>query len=172
MKIPNMVKRDYNYIYGPVSSWRLGSSLGIDLISRKDKICPFDCIYCQLGRTKVFSKKRIEYVSAAKIIDEIESLPLLEIDYITFSGVGEPTLAKNLGQMIKAVKKIRKEKIAILTNSSLMDREDVQMDLSLADFVVAKIDASSQDSLVKVNRPMKTIRFDVIVEAIDRKSVV
>jgi len=70
-------------------------------------------------------------------------LPLLKIDYITFSGTGEPTLAANLGQMIKEVKKIRCEKIAVLTNSSLMHREDVQKDLACADLVVAKLDASS-----------------------------
>lgn len=161
------LKKNYKYIYGPVPSWRLGSSLGIDPISvDKGKACSFDCIYCQLGQTSTLSKDRKIFVPAAKIIEEINSLPPLKIDYITFAGTGEPTLAKNLGQMIKAIKKIRKEKIAILTNSSLMDREDVQKDLLLVDFVMAKLDVCSQDLLVRINQPLKTIKFDTIVKAL------
>ena len=160
--------KDYEYIYGPVPSWRLGNSLGIDPLSGKVKICTFDCVYCQLGKTKIFTKKRKTFVPTAKIIEEIDSLPSLKIDYITFSGIGEPTLAKNLGQMIKAVKKIRDEKIAVLTNSSLMDRRDVRRDLLLADFVVAKLDACSQDTFAKVNRPMRTMKFNAILKAIRR----
>ncbi len=162
-----MSEKKYKYIYGPVPSWRLGSSLGIDPVSMdKGKVCSFDCIYCQIGKTSIFSKRREIFVPTAKIIEEINSLPPIEIDYITFSGAGEPTLAENLGRIIKAVKKIRKEKIAVLTNSSLMDREDVQEDLSLADFVIAKLDACSQDLLLRINKPVKTIKFDTIVKAI------
>ena len=84
-------KKNYRYIYGPVSSWRLGISLGIDPISGKEKICSFDCIYCQLGKTKFFSKKRKIFIPAERIIKEIYLLPPLKIDYITFSGSGEPT---------------------------------------------------------------------------------
>ena len=71
-----------------------------------------------------------------------------------------------LGQMIKAIKKTRKEKIAVLTNSSLMDREDVQGDLSLADFVIAKLDVCSQDLLVEIDKPAKSIKFDTIIKGI------
>jgi len=162
-----MNKKNYKYIYGPVPSWRLGSSLGIDPISfAKGKTCSFDCIYCQIGKTSIFSKQRKVFVPTEKIVEEIDSLPPLKIDYITFSGTGEPTLAKNLGQMIKAIKKTRKEKIAVLTNSSLMDREDVRGDLSLADFVIAKLDACSQDLLFKIDKPTKSIKFDIIVKGI------
>lgn len=149
-----MSKGGYRYIYGPVSSWRLGRSLGVDPISAKEKICTFDCIYCQLGRTKNFSNERREFVRIKDVIHEIQTLPLPHIDYITFSGAGEPTLAKNLGGMIKAVKKIRKEKVAVITNSSLMNRRDVQQELSMADFVLAKLDADSEESFQAINRPM------------------
>ena len=94
------------------------------------------------------------------------SLPPLKIDYITFSGIGEPTLAGNLGEMIKAIKKTRKERIAVLTNSSLMHRGDVRKDLFLADFIVAKLDAPSQNIFERVNQPIKTIKFDSIIEAL------
>ena len=112
-----MSKSGYRYIYGPVSSWRLGRSLGVDPISAKEKICTFDCVYCQLGRTKTFSSERREFVRIKDVIHEIQTLPLPPIDYITFSGAGEPTLAKNLGGMIKAVKKIRKEKVLVSARS-------------------------------------------------------
>ncbi len=161
-------KRNLKYIYGPVSSWRLGSSLGVDPISQKDKICTFDCVYCQLGGAGRFLKERKIYVPAEWIVEEISSLPPVKIDYITFSGRGEPTLAENLGEMIKALKTIRKEKTAVITNSSIINRADVQEDLSLADFVVAKLDACSPGSLEAINNPMEGISLDVIIDGIKR----
>lgn len=160
------MNKGYRYIYGPVPSWRLGSSLGIDPISQKNKVCTFDCVYCQLGRTKSFSQKRKVFVPTAKITKELGSLPPVKIDYITFSGRGEPTLAGNLGRIIKAVRRARKEKIAVLTNSSLMDREDVGKDLSLADLVVCKLDASSQYVFKTVNVPMEGFNIETIIDAI------
>ncbi|UCH12377.1 MAG: radical SAM protein, partial [Candidatus Omnitrophota bacterium] len=156
------------YIYGPVSSWRLGSSLGIDPISSDRKICTFDCVYCQLGPTDTFSKERKIYVETEKIIEEIKSLSHVKFDYITFSGRGEPTLAKNLGELIKAVRDLRKEKIAVLTNSSLMNREDVREDLSLTDFVIAKLDVPSQELLDIINKPVQNIKFQDIIEGIKK----
>ena len=161
-----MRKKDFKYIYGPVPSWRLGSSLGIDPISQTGKVCTFDCVYCQLGKTEHFTNERKTFIPVTKIIEELDLLPPVQIDYITFSGRGEPTLAGNLGRMIKAIKKIRKEKIAILTNSSLLNRKDVQEDLLQADFVVAKLDADSQKVFDIVNKPMDEIKFDSIVEGI------
>ncbi|MBN2483962.1 MAG: radical SAM protein [Candidatus Omnitrophica bacterium] len=163
-----MKGKPYRYIYGPVPSWRLGSSLGIDPLSQDRKICTFDCVYCQIGNIESFTDERNEFVKISDIVEELDRLPLLKIDYITFSGTGEPTLAKNLGQMIRALKKIRNEKIAVLTNSSLMDREDVQEDLSAADFVAAKLDAATEDVFEPVNKPMSTIKLDRIIEAIKK----
>ena len=165
-----MSKCNFKYIYGPVSSWRLGSSLGIDLISDKERVCSFDCAYCQLGRTKSRTInrtiKRKLYVPTEKIIREIKALPEAYIDYITFSGRGEPTLAINLGESIKAVRKLRKEPIAVLTNASLMDRKDVREELSFADIVAVKLDAHSERMLKLVNRPAYRIRFSNILKGI------
>jgi wyosine [tRNA(Phe)-imidazoG37] synthetase (radical SAM superfamily) len=156
----------YRYIYGPVPSWRLGSSLGIDLLSQEEKICNFDCVYCQLSATKKHTIERKIYVPVKEVIEELERLPAGQIDYITFSGRGEPTLAENLGQAIKAIKLIRKVPVAVLTNSSLMYKEEVRKELTLADFVVAKLDAYSPDSLQEINRPAKEIEFANILEGI------
>lgn len=161
-----MTEKDFKYIYGPVSSWRLGISLGIDLLSQKAKICSFDCIYCQLGKRQAYTSQRKLYVPTKDVIRELKILPDVQIDYITFSGRGEPTLAENLGQTIKAVKKIRKENIAVLTNSSLIDRKDVRKELTLADFVVAKLDAYSQESFKEINKPAPKIKFDKILDGL------
>ncbi|MDD5005371.1 MAG: radical SAM protein [Candidatus Omnitrophica bacterium] len=157
---------EYKYIYGPVPSWRLGSSLGIDLLSQKEKICNFDCVYCQLGPTKKYTVERKIYVPVEKVIEELGKLPGTNIDYITFSGRGEPTLAANLGEAIKAVKLSRKEPIAVLTNSSLMELDEVRKELIWADFVVAKLDAYSPESLREINRPVEGIEFGSILEGI------
>lgn len=162
-----MIKRGYKYIYGPVFSWRLGSSLGIDLISSdKGKICSFDCIYCQIDKTLKISRRRRIFVPVKEVIKEVNSLPLLKIDYITFSGTGEPTLAKNLAKAIKALRTIRKEKIAVLTNSSLIHKNDVQKDLLSADFVIAKLDAASEEVFEKVNHPAGRVKVEKIAKAL------
>lgn len=157
---------EYRYIYGPVSSWRLGSSLGIDLLSQEGKICNFDCVYCQLGSAQRHTLERKIYVPIKEVIEELERLPAVQIDYITFSGRGEPTLAENLGQAIKAIKLIRKIPVAVLTNSSLMDKEEVRKELALADFVIAKLDAYSPESLQEINNPTKDIEFTNVLEGI------
>ncbi len=150
----------YKYIYGPVFSWRLGKSLGIDPLSQKEKICTYDCIYCQVGKTLEFKSKRAVFIPTYEIIEEIKKIPLVEIDYITFSGRGEPTLALNLGEMIRAVKEVRKEKIAVITNSSLLNEKKVRGDLALADLVMVKLDAGTSGSFQSINNPAPDIKFE------------
>jgi wyosine [tRNA(Phe)-imidazoG37] synthetase (radical SAM superfamily) len=157
----------FKYIYGPVPSWRLGSSLGVDLVSRRGKICTFDCVYCQIGKTRGLTDKRAVFVPTEKILAEIGSLPVsLKIDYITFSGTGEPTLALNLGEVIRGIRKIRKDRIAVITNSSLIGRKAVAADLALADLVIAKLDASGNGTFKKIDRPLEKIDFNRVVDDI------
>jgi len=162
------MKKCFNHIYGPLFSWRLGVSLGIDPVCHTGKLCTFDCVYCQIGKTKGLSAKRKVFVKTRDIMEELRVLPDMNIDYITFSGSGEPTLARNLGEIIKEIRKIRKEKIAVITNSSLIDRSDVQKDLALADFVLLKLDAYREELFIDVNRPLKGIRFNNIIKGIKR----
>jgi wyosine [tRNA(Phe)-imidazoG37] synthetase (radical SAM superfamily) len=140
--------------------------LGIDLLSQKEKICNFDCVYCQVGPTKKYEVTRRVYVPFREVIEELSSLPDTNVDYITFSGRGEPTLSANLGETIKVVKSVRKEPIAVLTNGALIGSEAVREELSLANFVVIKLDACSLESLQKINRPAKGIEFFNILEGI------
>jgi wyosine [tRNA(Phe)-imidazoG37] synthetase (radical SAM superfamily) len=144
--------KPFQYIFGPVDSWRLGRSLGVDPLSSKNKICNMDCLYCQLGKTDRLARERKTYVATQDVVDEISRIPLHFVDHITFSGRGEPTLAQNLGEMIRAVKAVRHEKIAVLTNSSLMNLKSVRDDLGLADFVLAKLDAGDQSFFETVDQ--------------------
>jgi wyosine [tRNA(Phe)-imidazoG37] synthetase (radical SAM superfamily) len=155
-----------NVIYGPVPSWRLGRSLGVDMVSQPEKTCSFDCVYCQLGPTRCRMAQRREFVSLARLREELGKLPPLEVDYVTFSGTGEPTLAANLGEAITAVKERLPSPVAVLTNSSLISDPSVRADLGLADVVVAKLDAPTEALFQAVNRPAPGIRLAGTVEAL------
>jgi wyosine [tRNA(Phe)-imidazoG37] synthetase (radical SAM superfamily) len=153
-------------IYGPVPSWRLGRSLGVDLLSTKGKICSFDCVYCQLGRTVHPLVKRGKFVTMPRLAEELEKVKGVAADYITFSGVGEPTLAANLGEAIEFARSVLGLPVAVLTNSSLMTREDVRLDLSLADVVVAKADAPNEELFQKISRPFTNYRLEDTIQGI------
>ena len=152
-------------IYGPVPSWRLGRSLGIDLLPPGGKTCSFNCVYCQLGRTINLTRERGEFVSLAQLAKELnviasEAKQSLLADYVTFSGMGEPTLASNIAKSILPIP------IAVLTNSSLMSREDVRRDLVKADVVVVKLDAHKQELFTRLNRPVAGLLLSEIIEGI------
>jgi wyosine [tRNA(Phe)-imidazoG37] synthetase (radical SAM superfamily) len=139
-------------VYGPVSSWRLGRSLGIDLLSTNKKTCSFDCVYCQLGAGQP-AAERSEFVSLDELAACLEGVRGVPADYATFSGMGEPTLAENLGQAIQLTRSILHLPVAVLTNSSLMSREDVRHELAQADVVVAKLDAPTEELFRQISRP-------------------
>jgi wyosine [tRNA(Phe)-imidazoG37] synthetase (radical SAM superfamily) len=154
-------------IYGPVPSWRLGNSLGVDLVEapkNQNKICSFDCIYCQLGyneqktnKPKKIAIEESEFRNLKKRIDETEP------DYITFSGQGEPTLNLNLGYAAKRMKKISDIPIAVLTNASLLNNTAIRKELDCCDLVIAKIDAPNQELFEKINRPYEDQPYEKIL---------
>jgi len=154
-------------IYGPVPSWRLGRSLGVDLLPSGGKTCSFDCIYCQLGRTARRLTQRAEFVPLATVRRELERVRGVAADYVTFAGMGEPTLAGNLGEAIRLARAILGLPVAVLTNSSLMAREDVRRDLACADIVVAKLDAPNEQLFHRINRPAAALRLEDILLGID-----
>jgi wyosine [tRNA(Phe)-imidazoG37] synthetase (radical SAM superfamily) len=158
-------------VYGPVSSWRLGSSLGIDLICSEKKVCSFDCTYCQLGKQPNKTIHRDNFISITDMEKEVsQTLQKITPDVITFSGLGEPTLAKNMDQAIKTIKKITNIPLAVLTNSTLMSRNKVKDTLSQLDMVVAKLDAPNEKLFQEINQPAKSITFkDTVAGIIDFK---
>jgi wyosine [tRNA(Phe)-imidazoG37] synthetase (radical SAM superfamily) len=154
-------------VYGPVSSWRLGKSLGVDLICSNNRICSFNCSYCQLYKPYTLSTKRQKFISIKQLKEElVEALRKTNPDVITFSGTGEPTLANNLNLAIETIKKITDTPIAILTNSTLLNIKDVMDDLKNLDIVVAKLDAHNEDVFQKINRPAKSINFKETINGI------
>ena len=153
-------------IYGPVPSWRLGRSLGVDLLPAGGKTCSFDCIYCQLGRTARHLTQRVEFVPLATVQRELERVRGVAADYLTFAGMGEPTLASNLGEAIRLARAILGLPVAVLTNSSLMAREDVRRDLACADLVVASLDAPNERLFRRINRPVAALRLEDVLRGI------
>lgn len=153
-------------IYGPVPSRRLGRSLGIDLLPAK--ICSYDCIYCQLGRTAAKTIKRRPYRSAEEVLTQLrETLARgVTADCITLAGSGEPTLNSDIGPVIKGIKKETTLPVAVLTNGSLLSDEGVRDALMAADIVVPSLDAYNAALFEKVNRPHKTIEFDRMLEGL------
>jgi len=156
-------------VYGPVPSWRLGRSLGIDPICRIKKTCSFDCMYCQLGRTINKTNKRQIFVNEYVIENQLKKvMNKVKIDTVTISGTGEPTLAKNLGKVIDNIKKITNLPTAILTNSSLIYKKDVQNELKKFDIVIAKLDAPDEILFKEINRPFRGISFDKVFNGIKK----
>ena len=155
------------FVYGPVASWRLGRSLGVDILSTDDKTCSFDCIYCQLGDTEQRTVKRNVYVPTEKLEREIVAIAetLDDItDVITFAGMGEPTLGTNLGEVADMIKRYSTKPLVILTNSALITDATVREELEKLDIVVAKLDAPDQFIFEQVNRPVsKEIELDAII---------
>jgi wyosine [tRNA(Phe)-imidazoG37] synthetase (radical SAM superfamily) len=155
------------YLYGPVASWRLGRSLGVDILSTAEKTCSFECVYCQLGRTVNKTTERRVFVPTAAIEREIQALaPFIEetSDAITFAGMGEPTLGANLGEVVDAIRRHTKKSIAILTNAALIADPEVREELKKLDIVIAKVDAPDQAIFEVVNRPVSAeIKLDEII---------
>ncbi len=156
-------------VYGPVSSWRLGSSLGVDLICSPKKICSFECVYCQLEETEEHTIKRRNFISIDKLEYElIDALTKTNPDVITLSGTGEPTLAKNMDEAIDKIKEISDLPIAILTNSTLLYKKEVRDSLKKIDIIVAKLDSGNKEIFKKMNHPVKEITFEKTINGIKK----
>lgn len=155
------------YIYGPVNSRRLGLSLGLSLMPHK--ICNFDCIYCQLGKTKEKASQRKEYLKISEVIEELKSWLVnnseiaKKLDYITFSGLGEPTLNINIGAAIAQVKALINRPVAVITNASLLDLPEVRHSLLNADLIVPSFDAVVPEMFAKIDRPHADIKIENII---------
>ncbi len=155
-----------HYIFGPVPSRRLGFSLGVDLVPYKT--CTLDCVYCQLGSTACTTDERKEYEPVAAILSELREV-LQEggrIDYITLSGSGEPTLNREIGVLIPAIKKMTPIPVAVLTNGTLLWRPEVRQALISADLVVPSLDAGTQGTFERINRPHRDLSLENLVGGI------
>jgi len=153
-------------VFGPVPSRRLGFSLGVDPIPRK--CCNFDCIYCQVGKTTRTETERKSFFDreklVAEVLDHLQQARTVEI--VTFSGSGEPTLNKDLGWMLRELKKKIGTPLAVITNGSLLFQEDVREDLLAADVVLPSLDAVIEETFRTINRPHTSISVDRVVQGL------
>ena len=155
------------YVYGPVPSRRLGRSLGIDLVPKK--ICTYDCIYCQIGPTTRQTTERREYIPATSILRDCREA-LQEwgdtVDYIACSGSGEPTLNRTIGEVIQEIKGLTSIPVAVITNSSLLHKEEVREAILLADVVMPSLDAVTAPVFQTINRPHPSLDITQVMQGL------
>ena len=153
-------------VFGPVLSKRLGNSLGIDVIPHKT--CSYNCIYCQLGSEENTITNLTNYYSVDEIIYELKEALLnnKNIDYITFTGSGEPTLYKDLKKLIYEIKQITDIPVCIITNGSLLYKQEMRSNLLLADLIIPSLDAGNEETFKLIDNPNKEIDFDKMVEGL------
>ena len=153
-------------VFGPVPSRRLGRSLGINHVP--PKTCTYSCIYCQLGRTSRMLSKRRAFYNPEEILERVEERVVRareggeRLDYLTFVPDGEPTLDVNLGRAIELLKPLG-VKTAVISNASLIWRDDVRNDLLDADWVSLKVDAVTDALWKRVNRPHGELDHEAIL---------
>jgi wyosine [tRNA(Phe)-imidazoG37] synthetase (radical SAM superfamily) len=152
-------------IFGPVQSRRLGESLGINLLPLNTKVCNFNCIYCECGFTERIRADDPHILPHEKIKEELEKtlISLLKtgknIDTITFAGNGEPTLHPEFIEIIDDTILLRnkffpKAGIAVLSNATLIGRQDIKQALQKIEFNILKIDSSFEETIKGINCPI------------------
>ncbi|MBP5083716.1 MAG: radical SAM protein [Methanomicrobium sp.] len=158
---------EYRYIFGPVPSRRLGISLGVDLIP--PKTCSYNCIYCESGKTTNLTVERREYVPLNDVLKELDGVLKTHprLDFVTYSGSGEPTLYSRISEVTRFVKENYPEyKTALLTNGSLFHDEKVRRDCLDIDVVIPSLDCAGETEFKKVDRPHHSLSAAVVNEGI------
>jgi wyosine [tRNA(Phe)-imidazoG37] synthetase (radical SAM superfamily) len=142
-------------------------SLGVSLTPYK--VCSFDCVYCQLGKTTEKTIVRKEYLPIKDILAELRTWllshpsQLKALNYITLSGSGEPTLNSGIGELIRRIKKLAALPVAVITNASLLSRSLVRRALLNADLLVPSLDAVDPQIFVRLDRPQKRIKLEQVI---------
>lgn len=156
-------------IFGPIHSRRLGVSLGINLLPPDGKLCSFDCIYCECGYNADFKAKQplptreeVKNALESRLKDMQENGP--KPDVFTFAGNGEPTLHPHFPEIINDTIELRDKyfpdaKVSVLSNSTLIFKENVRNALMLVDNNILKLDTTDMDYIKEVDRPMG--KYDV-----------
>lgn len=153
-------------VFGPVPSRRFGRSLGVDVIPRK--LCTLDCVYCEVGRTDKRGLARREYIPTDLILNDLrEALAAHpDLDCVTFSGSGEPTLHSGIGELLRAARRLTTAPLVVLTNGTLLWKPDVRDDLMAADIVCPSLDAVSEDVFRRIDRPHPRLTAVQVIEGL------
>ena len=154
-----------SHVFGPVPSRRLGLSLGVDLVP--PKTCSYDCLYCQVGRTTCVTVEPKALVPLEAVLKELkESFLRKTPDFVTFSGSGEPTLHSGIGEAIAFVKKESDLKVAVLTNGSLLWRQEVRERLLKADVIMPTLSTVNEETYRKIHRPHPDLRLSRVIRGL------
>ena len=164
-------------IYGPVRSRRLGASLGLNILPRNYKLCSFNCVYCQYGWTDVCTMDAADRLRDLPTPDgfrkalESTLCENQEIDNITFSGNGEPTLHPQFEKLVDIARQLKEEyfpkaNIGVLSNSSTMNIEAVRRALARLDFEIMKLDAGNIETFRKINRAHREVDYRAILNGL------
>lgn len=165
-------------IYGPVNSRRLGRSLGINILPRSQKICSFNCLYCQYGLNdrKNSKSNKVIFPDQNEVLLAVENA-LKHLDpppaYLTFSGNGEPTLHPEFPEIVDRIQWLKKKqcpesKTAILSNSSTVTTPKIKAALEKLDYRIMKLDAGEPGTFRAFNRPDNEIKLEAIVLGLSR----
>jgi wyosine [tRNA(Phe)-imidazoG37] synthetase (radical SAM superfamily) len=160
---------NYNHLFGPVPSRRLGISLGVDLVPLKT--CTLNCIYCECGRTTDLTVERKAYVPLTSVKKELSDYVANHPrpDYITFSGSGEPTLNSSIGNVLHFIRnRFHDIPVAVLTNGTLFSIKQVREDIKDAALVMPSLDAATEKTFRKINRPYPQLKIDTIIDGLIR----
>jgi wyosine [tRNA(Phe)-imidazoG37] synthetase (radical SAM superfamily) len=157
-------------LYGPVQSWRLGRSLGVDPLAARSKRCPFSCVYCQYGRTEHPTLRRQVYLTVERLRAAIEARGPASADCVTFAGLGEPTLAANLPALVAAARERLVLPVVLLTGSALLPDPHVQTDIQTFDRIVATLNAADETLFHQMNHPPPTYPYSLqaVIDALCR----
>ena len=161
-------------VFGPIFSRRLGSSLGVNLLPSKGKLCNFDCIYCECGWNKdgMGDRRFPEFAEIEVALEEKMAMAAADgtrVDSITFSGNGEPTMHPEFPKVIDVTIRLRDRyfpdaKVSVLSNATLLGRPEIADALMRVDNPILKIDASSDALIQKINKPAGTYRLEAVLE--------
>ena len=164
-------------IYGPINSRRLGKSLGVNILPTKNKVCSFDCLYCQYGFTSAQRERWHVGNQGLPTPGQVSEVLLGalsshdDLDVITLAGNGEPTLHPQFRKICEVVVRLRNIHrkslpVCILSNSSTVGSPDVRAGLKLLDRPMMKLDVGSQEVFEKLNRPRPGQRLEKILHGL------
>ena len=160
------MKKIFKYIYGPIQSRRQGNALGVDVFRKK--VCSFDCVYCEVGKTESFAWEKNHFATTEEVAEELrEALnQCSDIDVICFEGMGEPTLHRELGDIIDAARQVSNLPISIITNSAHVNQARVVEALLKADILLPSLNSALQTSFDQINRPQSTVDASRVIEGL------
>jgi len=163
-------------VFGPIYSRRLGTSLGINLLPEKGKICNFDCIYCECGWNRDGRGDTV-LPTAAKVRHDLSNklqdlyADNVKVDSITFSGDGESTLNPEFPQIIDDTLALRDQfapqaKVSVLSNATRVHIPEVFAALRKVDNPIMKIDAPTNALIAKINNPAPGYDVQRVIESL------